>query len=167
MEYILREWRETDLDSLIKFANNANNTKWMSKDWRYPYTVDDGKKFLARFTNRTPPIKLFAIEIKGEAVGGIGFFPDNDIHKKNADLYFWLDEVYTGKGIMTKAVKEILEYGFKTFDTFKVYGKTFSTNIKAQAVLERAGFKLEAKYERACFKNGEFYDEFIFSKFKE
>jgi len=39
--------------------------------------------------------------------------------------------------------------------------------LKSQRVLEKAGFKLEARLEKALFKNGEFMDELIYAKLKD
>jgi RimJ/RimL family protein N-acetyltransferase len=68
---------------------------------------------------------------------------------------------------MTKAIQEIVEYGFRTFDIVRIYARPFSTNLKSQRVLEKSGFELEARLEKALFKNGEFMDELIYAKLKD
>jgi RimJ/RimL family protein N-acetyltransferase len=113
------------------------------------------------------PIKVFAIEVDGEAVGSIGIFPQSDIHEKNAEMGYWLAEEFWGQGIMTKAIQEMVVYGFRAFDIVRIFARPFSTNLKSQRVLEKAGFKLEASLGKALFKNGEFMDELIYAKLKD
>jgi len=166
MNHKLRTWNEADLNSLVKYANNSNVAKWLTNGFPHPYTIEDGKAYLSMISNDNPT-KVFAIEVNGEAVGSIGIFPQLDIHEKSAEMGYWLAEEFWGQGIMTKAVQEIVEYGFQTFDIIRIFARPFSTNLKSQRVLEKAGFKLEARLEKALFKNGEFMDELIFAKLKE
>ena len=165
MECKLRKWNETDLNTLVKYANNHNIAKWLTNGFPHPYTEEDGKTYLSMIANDNPT-KVFAIDVNGEAIGSIGIFPQTDIHEKNAEIGYWLAEKYWGQGIMSKAIEEIVEYGFQTFDIVRIFAKPFSTNLKSHRVLEKAGFVLEARLEKALFKNGEFMDELIYAKRK-
>ena len=166
MNVRLRKWNEADLNGLVKYANNSNVAKWLTNGFPYPYTLDDGKAYLSMIAN-DKPAKVFAIEVNDEAVGSIGIFPQTNIHEKAAEMGYWLAEEYWGHGIMVKAIKEIVGYGFETFDIVRIFARPFSTNLKSQRVLEKAGFLLEAKLKKALFKNGEFMDEFIYAKLKD
>jgi RimJ/RimL family protein N-acetyltransferase len=166
MDVKLRKWNEADLTNLVKYANNWNVAKWLTNAFPHPYTQEDGKAYLSMIADDNP-LKVFAIEVGGEAVGSIGIFPQSDIHEKNAEMGYWLAEEYWGQGIMTKAIQEIVEYGFQTFDIVRIYARPFSTNLKSQRVLEKAGFALEARLKNALFKNGEFMDELIYTKLKK
>jgi RimJ/RimL family protein N-acetyltransferase len=57
----------------------------------------------------------------------------------------------------------MIDYGFSNFDITRIYARPFGTNIASQKVLEKAGFKLEARYEKTFFKNGEFHDELVYA----
>ena len=166
MECKLRKWSEADLNSLVKYANNKNIAKWLTNAFPHPYTHEDGKAYLSMIENDNPT-KVFAIEVNGEAVGSIGIFPQTDIHEKNAEMGYWLAEEYWGKGIMTQAIREIVEYGFSTFEIVRIFARPFSTNLKSQRVLEKAGFELEARLKRALFKNGKFMDELTYARFND
>jgi len=166
IEIELRKWNDADLDSLVKYANNINVAKWLTNGFPHPYTLEDGKTFLSMVANDNPT-KVFAIEVNGEAVGSIGIFPQTDIHEKNAEVGYWLAEEYWGQGITPKAIEKIVEYGFQTFDIVRVFARPFSTNLSSHRVLEKAGFTLEAVHKKALFKNGEYMDEFIYTKFKD
>ena len=165
MEYKLRAWKISDLNSLVEHANNCNIAKWLTNQFPYPYDEKAGMDFI-NLVSKDEPLKVFAIEINSEPVGSIGIFPQSDIHEKNAEIGYWLSEKYWGNGIIPKAIKDIVDYGFKTFDIVRIFARPFSTNKGSQKVLEKAGFELEAVLKKALFKNDEYLDELIYSKLK-
>ncbi|MGZ3920586.1 MAG: GNAT family N-acetyltransferase, partial [Bacteroidia bacterium] len=132
----------------------------------YPYTLENGKTFI-EMAGRDNPVHIFAIDINGKAVGGIGIHPQSDVMKKNAELGYWLGEEYWGKGIITKAIKEATDFAFKTYDINRIYARPFGTNVASQRVLEKCGFKLEARLEKVIFKNNDFLDELIYAMRRE
>ena len=160
MNFTLRPWRETDLASLLKYANNDNIAKFMTNGFPHPYTEDSGLAFL---TMASENAGIFAIEIAGEAAGSIGLFPQSDIHEKNAELGYWLAEPFWGNGIMPRAIGEIVEYGFRTFDITRIFARPFSINPASHRVLEKAGFVCEARLKDALYKNGAYMDELIYA----
>lgn len=162
MNFTLRPWTHNDIDSLVKFANNQQIAKFMTDQFPHPYTHEKGKAFI-EFATQNSPVNIFAIDINGEASGGIGLHFQADIQRKNAELGYWLAEPYWGNGIITKAIVQMIDYGFKKFDINRIYARPFGTNIASQKVLEKAGFVLEARFEKAFFKNGEYIDELIYA----
>jgi ribosomal-protein-alanine N-acetyltransferase len=162
MIYKLRPWEISDLESLVRYANNPNIAKFLTDAFPHPYTIENGKAFI-EFANKDNPIHIFAIEINGQAAGAIGIHPQYDIHRKNAELGYWLAEPFWGHGIITKAVIEMVAFAFKSYDINRVFARPYGTNKASQRVLEKAGFKLEAKIDKCLYKNGEFIDELIYA----
>ncbi len=166
MNYKLRNWKLSDSRSLAKHANNYNIAKWLTNKFPYPYTENDGKAYI-EFVLKDNSSKNFAIEVAGEAVGSIGIFPQADVHKKSAEIGFWLSQEYWGNGIISRAIKEVVDYGFENYDIVRIFARSFSTNKASKRVLEKAGFELEARLKKAVFKNSEYLDELIYVKLKE
>jgi [ribosomal protein S5]-alanine N-acetyltransferase len=162
MDFILRPWSLTDVDSLATYANNANIAKYLMNIFPHPYTIADAKKFI-EMVSQHQPTQVFTIEVNGRASGAIGLFPQSDIMSKNAEMGYWLAEPLWGRGIITKAIKQMLEYGFKTWDINRIYARPFGTNTGSQKALEKAGFTLEGRFEKTIFKNGEFEDELVYA----
>jgi len=165
LDFKLRPWNINDLDSLVQNANNINIAKFMSDGFPYPYTSEKAKTFIEFAIKNTNALYL-AIDVNDQAVGGIGISPKTDIKKKNAELGYWLGEPFWCKGIITRAIGEIIDIAFKTFDLTRIYAAPFGTNYASQRVLEKAGFKLEARFEKTIFKNGEFLDELIYAIYR-
>lgn len=161
MTFKLRPWTSEDALSLAKHANNAKIAANLTNAFPYPYTMDNAIAFIDKAMQNTPP-NILAIDINGEACGGIGIHPQSDVYCKNAELGYWLAEPYWGLGIVTQAVVDIVDYGFKNFDITRIFARPYGHNIASQKVLEKAGFKLEASFEKTLFKNDEFVDELIY-----
>ncbi len=162
MDFILRPWVISDLSSLVKHANNIKIARFLTDGFPYPYSSDAGKKFIEN-SIKDEPVHIFAIDVNGEAVGGIGIYPQSDIHCKNAELGYWLGEEFWGHGIVTKAIIQVLEFAFKTYDINRVFARPFGTNIASQKVLEKAGFVLEGRFEKTLLKNGVLLDELVYA----
>lgn len=158
----IRPWRESDIDSLVRYANNIQIARNLTDAFPYPYTADHARAFIG-YANSDEPLHIFAIEVNGEAAGGIGIHPQSDIMRKNAELGYWLAEPFWGKGIVTEAVKQMVDFAFENYDIERVYARPFGSNIGSQKVLEKAGFTLEARIEGNIFKMGQFEDELIYA----
>ena len=163
MAFTLRPFKLGDIDSLLEYANNHKIAANLTDQFPHPYTRESGERFIKMAKQHTPPT-IFAIDINGKASGGIGLHIQMDIHIKNAELGYWLAEPFWGQGIMTKAVKHMVDYGFKNLDINSIFARPFgSSNIASQKVLKNAGFELEAKFLGTIYKNGEYLDELIYA----
>jgi RimJ/RimL family protein N-acetyltransferase len=162
MHFTLRPWNSSDLDSLVNYANNPKIASMLTDKFPHPYTKENGKMFI-EFATKNKPVNVFAIDINGEACGGIGIHPQDDVQRKNAELGYWLAEPFWGKGIISKAIPQMVEYGFKNFDITRIFARPYGTNAASQRVLEKTGFTLEGRFEKTLFKNGEFQDELIYA----
>lgn len=162
MEFILRPWKASDINSLIKYANNWNIAKNLTNQFPHPYTIQDGKAFI-EYATKDDPIHIFAIEVNQEAVGGIGIHPQSDIFIKNAEIGYWLGEPFWGHGIVSKAIKQIIQFGFSTFDIERIFARPYGTNFASQKILEKNNFLLEGRYNNILYKNGEYLDELIYA----
>lgn len=162
MAFSIRPFETTDIDSLMEYANNPKIAANLTDQFPHPYTRESGENFIKRTMQNSPPT-IFAIDIDGKASGGIGLHIQTDIHIKNAELGYWLAEPFWGQGIMTKAVKHIVAYGFKNLDINRIFARPFGTNIASQKVLKNAGFVLEGKFKGTIYKNGDYLDELIYA----
>lgn len=162
MNIVLKTWDSHDAEALLKYSGNPKITQFMSDGFSGVSTPEGAVKFIA-FANSGSDKIYRAIEVDREVVGGIGLMVQTDIHRKNAELGYWLAEPFWGKGIMTKAIEMIASEAFERLGITRIYAKPFHTNKASHRVLEKAGFRLEAMLEKAVFKNGEYLDEWIYA----
>ena len=162
MNFRLRPWSLSDLPSLVKYGDNPRIARNMSDQFPHPYTAEKARAFIEYARSEDPP-RILAIEVEGEAAGGIGLHPQSDIHRKNAELGYWLGEPFWGKGIMTAATRQMVTYGFRHWEIERIFARPFGTNRGSRRALEKAGFTLEARFEKTLLKNGEYLDELIYA----
>ncbi len=161
MEFHLRPWNPEDLDNLVHHANDPEVACFMTDGFPHPYTPEHGKAFI-EYANRDKPVHIFAIEVNGKAAGGIGIHPQTDIMRKNAELGYWLGKAYWGQGIVSKAIPQMITFAFDNYDIERLFARPYGNNPASCRVLEKAGFKLEARIEKNIYKLGEFQDELIY-----
>ncbi len=158
----LRPWSSQDLPELVRLANNVAVARFMADTFPHPYTEENGKAFIA-FANAKNPASVFAIIVDEQPVGSIGLHMQADILRKNYEIGYWLGEEHWGKGIAVEAVRQICEYGFASLDCMRIFARIFGNNTASQKVVQKAGFVLEATFEKTILKNGEFLDELIYA----
>lgn len=167
-KFILRPLKETDALAVFKNINNKKiifnlaSVPWPltlknEKDWLKKTVREYGKK-------KTENI-VWAIDINGEAVGGIGFHHLKEKHK--AEIGYWLAEKCWGKGIMTEATKLITKFGFDKLKLQRIGGEVFIFNKGSKRVLEKAGYKQEGILKKYVRAHGRIIDAYILAKIKK
>jgi RimJ/RimL family protein N-acetyltransferase len=162
----LRPWRKSDRASVARHANNPRIALQLRDRFPHPYAESDAKAWLARVTPERPRGHL-AIAVDGEAVGGIGLELGADVHRRSAEVGYWLGEEFWGRGIMTEVVGAFTGYAFRTFDLCRLFAGVFETNPASARVLEKAGWVLEGRLRRSVLKNGRMLDQLLYAKVLE
>jgi [ribosomal protein S5]-alanine N-acetyltransferase len=157
---LLRPWQASDLEDLCCRANDDRIASFMTDAFPHPYSSLDGLRFLT--LAMSSPERFRAIVMADRAVGAIGLHPQGDILSRNAELGYWLSPEFHGKGIMTRAVGEMVAHGFATLPVHRIFARPFSNNPASMRVLEKAGFVLEARFQATIIKRGEVLDELIY-----
>ena len=162
MDFKLRKWNQSDVESLAFYANNINISQNLTDRFPYPYTKKDAKSFI-KFAQDDDLSYIFAIEINGEVAGGIGLHGQKGIYRKNFEIGYWLAEKYWGNGIVSKAIKQMVKYGFENTSISRIFAKIYGRNIASQKVIQKSGFTFEAKFEKSVYKNEEYLDELVYA----
>lgn len=167
MEFVLREFVLSDVKSLTKYANNQNIGKFL-KFIPFPYTEKHAEEYITQTINRDKQKQnIQAIVVDGEVIGTISLFVGNGLYCKIAEIGYWIGEEFWGKGITTKAIKQMCAKGFENYDIVRIYGNIFTVNTASGRVLEKCGFKFEGTLRKAIYKDGIVYDESIYALIKE
>lgn len=163
--FMLRKLRHSDAESLAKHANNRNIARFLRDGFPHPYRLSDAKSWISMVLEGKDIV--YTIEVEGEACGGIGLHRMKDVYRFNAEIGYWLSEQHWGKGIVTEAVKLMVDEGFTREPFTRIYAGVFSNNKASMRVLEKCGFRQEAVFTRSVKKEGVYLDEHIYSILKE
>ena len=156
----LRPWRAGDESTLVLHANNREVWLNLRDRFPHPYTPADARAWIQAATSRDPPTD-FAIEVSGEAVGGVGVKLHEDVDRVSAELGYWLGRTFWGRGIMPVAVRAATEYAFSSFGLTRVYALPYARNPASIRVLDKAGYVREALLRRSAIKDGVVLDQVL------
>src|SRR6476659_8869395 len=160
---VVRNWSRRDRDSLVRHANNRK--VWMNLRDRFPhpYTRDDARRWLDCVVDLMPATN-FAIDVNGEAVGGIGFSVQADVCYRSAEVGYWLGEEFWGRGIATQALLAVTEHAFSSYDLSRLYAHVFEWNLASARVLEKAGYVFEGRLIKSVTKDTKTIDQLLYAK---
>ena len=163
----LKKWELSDAKDLAIALSNKKIQDNLRDGLPYPYTEKDGADYIsAMLTADENDTFAFAIMVDDKVVGSIGAFRQGNIHRRTAELGYYIAEEYWGRGIMTEAVKQICEYVFDKSDIIRIYAEPFAYNTASCRVLEKAGFQYEGTLRSNAVKNGKVIDMKMFAVIK-
>ncbi len=167
MECKIRNWELSDAAALVRILADKNIRNNLRDGIPYPYTEKDASSFLSEMLGADKnEVFPFAITVNGKLIGSICAYRCKNIHFRTAELGYYLSAEYSGKGIMTNAVKQICAYIFENTDIIRIFAEPFSRNAASCRVLEKAGFKYEGTLRRNAVKNGEIIDMKMYALLK-
>lgn len=133
--------RFSDWPDAPKRAQVERSIKWMCK----------------AFTRGTACAWIIEDRASGQLLGAIRF---NRINKyaRVAEIGYELNPSAWGKGLMSEAVRAVIQYGFEDLSLNRIEAWTLPGNLASDRVLEKAGFRYEGTLrQRAWFKDA-FHD---------
>jgi [ribosomal protein S5]-alanine N-acetyltransferase len=160
----LRPWRASDEASLVENANSR--AVWLNLRDRFPhpYTAADARTWFA-IVEKESPVQHLAIEVAGQAVGGIGIELGSDVERCSAEIGYWLGEPHWGKGIMTAALVGMTTYVCEHFSELeRIFAVPFVRNEASYRLLDKAGYELEGRMRRSAIKEGEVLDQLVYAR---
>ncbi len=99
---------------------------------------------------------------KGKIVGMVGFHGIDWVNSKTS-IGYWLSEKYQGNGIMTEAVKSLINIAFIEYKLNRVEIQCGVRNEKSKAIPERLDFKREGIIRDAEYLYDHFHDCILYS----
>lgn len=142
---ILRSFRQSDLYDFNKYASVEGVGEMAG--WKHHEALEESQRILDDFINND---KTFAIVLKktGEVIGSLGI-EKYGLEDKLSEFYdyqgreigYVLSKDHWGKGIMTEAVKAVIDYLFKVLELDFLICGYYDFNSRSKRVQEKCGFK--------------------------
>ena len=115
---------------------------------------------------KQPAPTVWAIEVEGEAAGGIGIELRTDVERVSAEIGYWLGERFWGRGIATEALQAVTAEAFKQFEITRLYAVPFADHAASVRVLEKAGYVKEGHLRQSAIKDGKLRDQSLYASYK-
>ena len=160
--FVLRPWRPGDLDALLRHADDPQVPRGLSDRFPHPYTRADGEAFLAGKV--VDLSQALAIEIAGEACGGIGLRRGTGERAHSAELGYWLGRAHWGHGWMTRVVARCLDWAVPALGLERIAAEVLDTNPASARVLAKNGFVEEGLRRSAVRKADGLHDLRLFAR---
>jgi ribosomal-protein-serine acetyltransferase len=100
--------------------------------------VDDQRAWIAQHLEDTEGL---GIDLDGRLVGGAGLTVGP--FAITAEIGYWIDGAYEGRGLVTGAVIALIELGFRHVGVHRIAIRAGVDNVRSRAIPERLGFTLE------------------------
>jgi RimJ/RimL family protein N-acetyltransferase len=136
---------------------------WAGKDSIYDLTcrpISPDNKRIAP-SGKTFPLSFFIDEVEFP-IGRFTYF-DYNIRNQSAEFGYILKPEFRGKGYSKLMLKEAFNYIFTETDMNKLYCQTASFNTASVKLLKSLGMHLDGNLRQHHEKNGELFDDYIFS----
>ena len=154
-----------DAESLQRHADNRAVSMQLRDRFPFPYGIEQARTFLGWITQQSSPT-VWAIEVAGEAVGGVGIELHTDVERVSAEIGYWLGETFWNRGIATDALKAVTNEAFRQFEITRLYAVPFADHAASVRVLEKAGYVREGRLRQSAIKNGKIRDQLLFAAYK-
>jgi RimJ/RimL family protein N-acetyltransferase len=159
---VLRSWKLGDEVSLARNANDRGIWLNLRDRFPHPYTRQDAEKWI-QFALAQSPETSFAIDVQGQAVGGIGLELHKDIERCSAEVGYWLGRAWWGQGITTAALRQLTGFALPAFSLTRLVAIPFADNTASIRVLEKAGYRYEGCLRRSAVKDGVVKDQLVYA----
>lgn len=162
-KFKLRPFRQEDADAF----HMGINTQRIAKDTTIPIpwgldSITWWIGFINEAATHTPLLELhFIIEIDGKLAGSIGII-NIDGHK--CEIGYWIRPEYSGKGVMTKVIAEVVDYAFNKLKLKRIFAPVLTHNKASAKILEKNGFLIEGVLKSFYFKDGKYIDALCYAK---
>ena len=168
MDIEIRLWKTDDCVDLAKVLNNKKIHDNLRDGLPFPYTTADAESFItAMLTVDKNTTYARAITVDDIAIGSIGVFRKDNVHRLTAEMGYYVAEEYWGKGVATEAIKQMCRYVFHNTNIVRIFATPYASNFASCRILEKNGFIYEGTLRKNAIKNGQIEDMKMYALTKE
>lgn len=170
---VLREFTMDDVDA--RYAYLSDDELFRHASWG-PLTLDETTESVreAMEAARTAPRRDYELAVTlrdtGEVVGQVTLKTDRyipRIRQRTSELGYMLRRDCWGRGITTEAARLLLDFAFGELGLHRVFAVVDEDNPASIRVLEKLGFRREARHVKDAFHQGEWFTTLIYAVLEE
>jgi RimJ/RimL family protein N-acetyltransferase len=162
--------------SELEKGDEAALVQWLNDEVIYqntlriplPYKAEHARDFLhyVRLMRKEhrKPTEWAIRNPSGAMIGCIGFSRIYGKYAHKDEMGYWLAAPYRGKGIMTRVVEVVSDWGFQQFDLWRLEAPVFPHNPASGKVLEKNGFVSEGVLRNYVLKDSRPMDVIMYAK---
>jgi len=165
-DVVLRTIEEDDLRFLRDAINDPRVRRYLPS--RLPLNLDGERQFYEDVVNDENTLNLLiwqrgADTESGERrAGTIGLHGLGSVDG-SSELGLFLVPAAWGEGLGTEAARLVTDWAFREWGRHRVMARVSEGNDASTAVWEKLGFRREATFREADFRDGEYVDQHVFA----
>jgi len=138
---ILRPWRESDAESLFKFAKDPKVGPIAG--WPVHTSVENSLEIIRTVLSAN---ETYAVCLKDNniAIGSIGLMPPELSHttakEDELEIGYWIGVPFWGQGLIPEAVRKLQEHAFADLGCSALWCGYYDGNEKSKRCQEKCGF---------------------------
>jgi RimJ/RimL family protein N-acetyltransferase len=154
----LRPFRLDDLVAFVAYRSDPEVARYQS--WDCPYSMADAESFLSSqgdlvFGQPGEWLQLAIVDRETETVCGDCAVRVVTDQPATAEVGVTLAAAHQGKGLATEALTGLLTELFEQLGAHRVFAEADDRNVPVRRLLERLGFRCEARLVEADWFKGE------------
>jgi len=142
-EITLRAHCEADLPRIVEFAGDETTRRWVPLP--HPYAEPQARAFLAQVRDDwlSGSSSAWAIEVDGRFAGSINL---KHRHDGVAEIGYGAHPDARGRGVMTRAVRLVIDHGFDTLGLRTIVWRAGAGNFASRRVIWTHGFRIDGTW---------------------
>lgn len=147
--------------------NREHLGKWMAWEKNHQ-EVDDSYQYIMYERHQFARYESISTQIyyQGQVAGSCSLTL-HDLRSGFGEIGYWLGKEFTGKGIVTRSVKAMVNFAFNTLNMHKIVLRVITGNEKSIAVAKRLGFEFEGIQVKQRLLRDRYYDYTVYYQLKE
>lgn len=162
-EWVLREQSLDDTSAFFEYYADPAVSKYILA--KIPQSLTDAMHEIHYcrnlFYQKTGICWSIANTSDNRMIGAVGLYINNQ-HDR-AEICYDLHKNYWRKGIMRKALQQVMEFAFKKIGLVRIEAITVKENLASMKILERCGFIYEGSLHNYRLFEGKTYDVELFA----
>ncbi len=156
---ILRTLQAGDAKELFEYAKKPNVTRYLT--WEPHNSISDTLEYIKMVSDKIKNDQAgeWGIQLKetGEIIGSIGFV----LYEQNGscgELGYVIDDKYWGQGIMTEAIRRVIQFAFENMGLQRVEAVHYPENPASGKAMQKAGMLYEGLLRSKTFAKDKYWD---------
>ncbi|RYX97895.1 N-acetyltransferase, partial [bacterium] len=162
---ILRAHTKADAKALFALRSSEEVMRYIDRENPKNIEETEAKIKLTQdgFENKTSIAWVIALkENANEMIGEIGYYR-TDLANYRAEIGYMLHPNLWRKGLISEALKEVINFGFKEMKLHSISANINPGNNASRQILLKHGFTKEAYFKENYYFKGRFLDSEIYS----
>jgi ribosomal-protein-alanine N-acetyltransferase len=165
---VLRRMRASDEDAVYAYAADPDVARYTS--WAPHTSPEETRQFVRRLLDAylEKRVANWGIELKSERkLIGTGGFGSWDREHGTGELGYAIGKAYWGQGLMTEAVRAMIDFGFRRMALNRVVIRMDPRNTGSWRVAEKCGCRFEGISRQAIYAKGTFHDLMVWAVLRD